>query len=774
MEEALTPPSRKRRRKQRTPPVPPLPIPPTWRERVLAVFEALNYSLPVQLLLSQFRNHKLLLSFWLFLWLVLRQQVFKELGGPFLFLEPEYRNEFSFTSMFLLGASFGIFCLAWQLTCYILDGHRFFFLGAIRYPFIRFSLNNSLLPTLFWIAYGYAFVDFQRRNPELHSWDIATLLGGLLLGGLVVTVFALIYFPLTNRDLVQAIGSRLVPDLRRGRTVLIREARRTLGLNIRVDWYLSGLFRVRPVPQRVKADLRSLVRVLNQNHSNALLAEAGILGSLLVLGLFQDEPAFRFPAGACFMLLFAFFFMLVGAISFWFRRIGLVTFLLAGGLLLLINSSPWFAAPNRAFGLDYSRPPAVYHHDSLRALADAAAYARDRDSTLALLDRWLARQQAQHGRRHRPRLVVVCASGGGNRAAVWTLRSLQESDRRTGGRLLDQTVFIAGASGGMMGAAYLRELMYLRLRQPQIDLYATEHVERVSRDLLNPVISHVATNLLLPTPSFADGPHRYPRDRGYVFEQQWQENTGLFGQRRLRDYTLPERQAQIPLLVLTPAIANDGRQLIVSSQDLAWLARPRRMGPVYENEVAAVELRKLLRAHGADRLRYTTALRMNATFPTILPFVELPTEPRLEVMDAGVWDNFGVHTAAKFLVEFRDWIAAHTSGAVLLQIRDTESQQAIGPTKKRTVLGKLGQLLGGTYVSFMESKDFINDEVLAYAAELLGGRLEVIDLEYVPRQSLQKASLSFHLTAREKEDLLQSIYNPKNEAALRRLEKLLR
>lgn len=751
------------------------PAPKSLRRRVLEIMTAVNYSLPVQLLLSQFRNHKLLLTFWLFLFLVVRQQVFKELGGPYLFLEPEYLNEFGFTSMFWLGVSFGIFSLAWQLTCYILDAHRFFFLGAIRYPFIRFSLNNSLAPTLFWLTYMIEFIAFQRRNPQLDGWDIATLLGGLLLGGLAVTAFSLIYFPLTNKDLFKNLGERIVRDLTGGRTVLIREARRTLGINIRVDWYLTSPLSVRAVPQRVKADLRSLVRILNQNHSNALVAETGILLLLLVLGLFQDRAMFRFPAGACFMLLFSFFFMLVGAISFWFRRIGLTAFLIGGLLLFLFNRSPWYAAPNQAFGLNYNKPPAVYSLDSLKSYVSDFHYQQDRDSTLRILDRWLVRQRKGQKPDYRPRMVVVCVSGGGNRSAVWTVRCLQEADRRTGGRLLAQTALITGASGGMMGAAYLREQMFRRLSQPEIDLYAAEHVERVSRDLLNPVISHLATNVLLPTPNFVDEltGRKHPRDRGYVFEQQWRENTGVFDHRRLRDYALPERHALIPMLVQTPAITNDGRKLIISSQNVSYLARPQRMGPVYENEVAAVELRKLLRRHDADHLRFTSALRMNATFPTILPFVELPTEPRIEIMDAGVWDNFGVHTAARFLVEFREWIGNNTSGVTLVQIRDTERESAILPSEQRTVLGKLGQLLGGTYLSMVESKDFINDEALDYAGQLLGGRLEVVDLEYVPRQSFEKASLSFHLTAREKEDLVQSIFNPKNERALRRLEEQL-
>ena len=40
-------------------------------------------------------------------------------------------------------------------------------------------------------------------------------------------------------------------------------------------------------------------------------------------------------------------------------------------------------------------------------------------------------------------------------------------------------------------------------------------------------------------------------------------------------------------------------------------------------------------------LRVLSALRMNATFPQKLPNVWLPSDPVIDVMDAGLRDNFG-------------------------------------------------------------------------------------------------------------------------------------
>ena len=69
-------------------------------------------------------------------------------------------------------------------------------------------------------------------------------------------------------------------------------------------------------------------------------------------------------------------------------------------------------------------------------------------------------------------------------------------------------------------------------------------------------------------------------------------------------------------------------------------------------------------------LRILTALRMNATFPIVLPNVWLPSNPVIDVMDAGLRDNYRQETSLRFLEAFDDWIKENTSGVLLIQIRD--------------------------------------------------------------------------------------------------------
>ena len=68
-------------------------------------------------------------------------------------------------------------------------------------------------------------------------------------------------------------------------------------------------------------------------------------------------------------------------------------------------------------------------------------------------------------------MVFVCASGGGHRASMFTMAMLQYADSTCGGKLMKQTVLMTGASGGMLGVAYFRELYYQNyLQQNKINL----------------------------------------------------------------------------------------------------------------------------------------------------------------------------------------------------------------------------------------------------------------------------------------------------------------
>src|SRR5882672_12722944 len=146
--------------------------------RLVKFADALFYSFPVQLLLNNFKRNQILLLCWIILFAMITGNFGKYLGIPYLFLDPEYLNKVNFSSFFIIGVMVSGFTAAFNITCYIADGHRFSFIGSLSNPFNKFSLNNSVLPVLFLITYLYQLITFQISNEYTSGVQLALNIGG--------------------------------------------------------------------------------------------------------------------------------------------------------------------------------------------------------------------------------------------------------------------------------------------------------------------------------------------------------------------------------------------------------------------------------------------------------------------------------------------------------------------------------------------------------------------------------------------------------------------
>ena len=117
-----------------------------------------------------------------------------------------------------------------------------------------------------------------------------------------------------------------------------------------------------------------------------------------------------------------------------------------------------------------------------------------------------------------------------------------------------------------------------------------------------------------------------------------------------------------------------------------------------------------------------TAARMSASFPFVLPAVELPTEPPLRVVDAGYYDNYGVGIASAWLAANLPWVKENCSGVVVIQIRDGVSEasrreQPVGlpaaPSRFRRGLHWLSSPVEGLYSFRSQATAYRNDNLLA-------------------------------------------------------------
>ncbi len=736
------------------------------------------YSFPVQLLALHCRNHMLLIATWIFLTLLVIGAIGPIFGVQYLFLTPEYLGEVNFLSHFILGLAFGGFFMTWNLTTYLLDAHYFPFLASLARPFTKFCLNNIIIPLIFVVVFLTELIHFQAYQEFWDRWTIFYNCLGFIVGVIVLVLLSALYFYYTNKDILSFLKIRAndPPDLLK----TIAPGRRDADINIiksekqkwRVDTYLMLSLKPRIVRSVAHYDYKTLEKVFRQNHVNALIVQLFGLIVLIALGYLIDQPFFRIPAGGSIFILGSVIVAITGAITYWFNEWRFTVLVILLFFINYLTSFENFNHKNKAYGLDYTGDLSEYTYANLDSISSFENASIDKSNTIEILNNW--RNKFPEKDSINPKMVLFCVSGGGLKASVWAMQVMQQSDSLMGGRLLDHTTLITGASGGMFGAAYLRELILQKNEGEDINLYDKKYIDNISKDLLNSIAFTIASNdLFLPWTTFETGGFMYRKDRGYIFEKQLNENTNHVFAKKLGEYKKPEQEAIIPMMFFTPSIVNDGRRLIISPQGVSYMT----MAPIgieeRNMELDAVDFGKLFADQGAENLRFTSALRMNATYPYILPNVYMPTNPGIEVMDAGFRDNYGIMSATRFIQVFQDWIKVNTSGVVLIQISGWDKLEKIEASDNEgtleTILNPLG--IAGR---IMMLQDYEHDNSLGLIYDILGKEnFDVIRFAYHPAKETERASMTFHLTQREKKDILNSFYLPKNQESLNHLMKAM-
>jgi len=127
-------------------------------------------------------------------------------------------------------------------------------------------------------------------------------------------------------------------------------------------------------------------------------------------------------------------------------------------------------------------------------------------------------------------------------------------------------------------------------------------------------------------------------------------------------------------MFFNPVITRDGRKLIIATHAARFLMQPaKEENAAAHRDADAIDYNSLFANQNPLNLRMLSAIRMNATFPFVLPNVWLPSNPSIDVMDAGLRDNYGQETSLRFISSFKEWLKQNTSKVVLLQIRDRPS-----------------------------------------------------------------------------------------------------
>ncbi len=714
-----------------------------------------KYFFPFQLLLLHFKKNHLLLFIWTLLFAIASGVVAKNFGVPQQFLIPEYRGASGFISFAIVGFSVGGFITGFNLYTYIMHGYRFPLIATLSRPFQKFSLNNFLLPALFLITYTWCSARFQLEKELIPPVKVCLNILSFFIGLTAFQGLSYLYFKYTNKD-----AKHFGQGRKRNGSNQTKEEKESENpapwwkfvIKVRkwhVETYMSSWKKISLAREGHHYSKEVLEKVFTQNHINASRFEVVLVISFLLVGSLRSFELFIIPAAASAMLLFTMIIMLISALHSWLKG---WTFTLFVVILVVLNffytDLRWIRLENHASGLNYDTYKAPYDLASLSP--DSTLYNKDVASSLEILERW--KKQISNGANdslQKPKLVIINCSGGGTRSAYWTMKSLAYADSIMNGRLLDHTVLMTGASGGMFGAAFIRELRLRKAYGEDVNIYNPTYAETMAQDLLNPIILSIASNdWFIRYQKSHDGDYTYTKDRAFAFEEQLERNTGSIFNRRLRDYAQPEKDAIVPMLILSPTIVNDGRRLIISSQPVSYLTQAYHMNG---NKLALpedVEFSRLFEKQDAGNLKYASALRMNATFPYILPIATLPSDPPIELMDAGIRDNFGLKTTLQYLFTFKDWINENTSGVIILQIRDLPKNKNLSDDS-RTLFGNFSAPVGSIYGNMTKTHDYNHEQMLRYELAWFEKNIQLVTFE-LAQEKESVISLSWHLTKAEK------------------------
>lgn len=731
------------------------------------------YSMPVQLLFLHFRRYQVFLLFWGILFATLSGRFMNTFGAYSLFLAPEYFGEVTALSTAIVGFATGIFVMSWNIATFILYRRYISFLATTAQPFLKYTINNGILPAIYLLFYCFSAIRYNAAQEFAGTLEIILLILGFAGGFFLAVLLAFAYFFGADKTIYQSMAH--VIDTANLHYALAQKDNPLPEHKheIRIDWFLSALFRLRK-PRDIRHYSAEFITTIFQRHNaSAVIAIILAFIFLIVVGFSSDAALFQLPAAASITILFALLVAMAAAFSALLGNWSIPVIIFLYACINWMYQNEIIDPRNKAYGLNYlnktERP--AYTKESIRAMISDTALENDKQNYLSILNKWKAKQETE-----KPIFYIINVSGGGTRSAGFTMNVLQYADSLMGGSLMKQTGLITGASGGMLSAAYFREMYLQKIKGNAVHLQDKQYFEDITKDLLNPLFSSfVSRDLLGPAQRFSVHGMNYVKDRAYAFEDKLNDNTRGWLDKSIADYVQPENEAIIPLLFFNSVITRDGRKMILGTQPARFLMHTKLPdSSIMPADADAIDFQTLFKQQGPGNVRVLTALRMNATFPYVLPNVWLPSNPVIDVMDAGLRDNYGMETSLRFIHTFKDWLQENCSKVVLLQIRDRSISDWDKPYDSKDLFGLFTKPFLLLQNNWYKMQDYYQTDQLNYLYDQMGGSFERVCFQYIPAKKEAPAALSFHSTTAEKKDIAASLFNESNLEAARRLKKLIR
>ena len=723
---------------------------------------------PFRLLSAHVKYNFFGLIYWVLLFGIVSGNLASFFGVPFLFYTPEYHGQLSFFSFFLLGIALGGFFMTFQAYSYAKLGPRFPFLLVVSTPFFKFILNNSILPISFLIYFTYKTCTFLANEELLEFGEIFNKIFGLFAGIASFTLIALLYFFRIRRN-VDINDDE--PDVSPPQFQNFKRQHNKWYNYFRVEpknpiYYIGRKMRIYKSRSTSHLDIEVVEQIYAENRINVFLFECITLFAFLGMGFFRDYEFLEMPAAMSIVTLLSLINMFFNALATWFHR--WAYFVIVAGFTLAIYLSlntSFFQYNSYLLGLDYDNN--LRQGYSIAALKehyrDSTGRRLSENNLLGILNTWKGRQNSP-----KPKLIIVATSGGGSRSTFWTFEVMKHCDLQLNNEFSKKVQLITGASGGMMGAAFYRSLLLQDLQNRKISRFEDRYKKAISSDFLNKLsFSISSSDIFMRLKSFNYKGKSYPLERGIAFEEQLNKNLEYVFDKPLSYYEYFEKQAQIPLMIFSPIIVEDGRRCLTSSQSLQCLL-PNTQDANYE----FLDYRSFFKKQDMTKVRFTSVIRANASFPYIMPMISLPTEPEMHLMDAGIRDNYGIKTSLLYLHHFKNWILENTSGVVIVEVRDTKRILDDEGFQPLSLLDKLILPFSNLNVNFTRHQDYDIELMENLFRGNLPFTLDRVTFN-LTSESKKRVSLSWTLTNKEKRMVSDALYDPYNKESMRKLKALL-
>ncbi|MGZ6539935.1 MAG: hypothetical protein ACXVEB_16280, partial [Bacteroidia bacterium] len=240
----------------------------------------------------------LLVIFWLLFFGIITNNIATRYGVAYLFLGPEYFNKLSVISYFIVGFSCGGFIMAYNISSFMKNAFRFPFLASLRYPFLKYCLNNFIIPFIFITLYCVQIFLFLKAE-DCMSMPKAFLMILSFISGIMFFLFvAFSYFFRMNKDIFKLYGIQLQSET----SLKLRPQKNTGERNPRLikearDWYVETYLST-PIKMRLVRSVQHykkemLKDVIKKNHHAAFIFQIATIVSLLGLGFFSKIDAFQ-------------------------------------------------------------------------------------------------------------------------------------------------------------------------------------------------------------------------------------------------------------------------------------------------------------------------------------------------------------------------------------------------------------------------------------------------------------------------------------------------